>query len=97
MKNAYILSPTAKRDMAEIGAYTVHHWGIERAEKYVLDIISAIQLVSENPGLGRSCDAVRAGYRKYPAGSHIFFYRLIDNGIDVVRVLHQNMNPVNHL
>lgn len=34
---------------------------------------------------------VRVGYLKYACGSHIIYYRL-DNGLEIVRVLHQRMD-----
>lgn len=57
----------------------------------------AIEIVAEDPRRGRTCDDVRAGYRKYPAGSHFVFYRLVEGGIDVVRILHQRMDFEQHL
>jgi toxin ParE1/3/4 len=42
--------------------------------------------------LGRDCGDIREGYRKYPVGSHMLFYRLITDGIDVVRILHRQMD-----
>ena len=50
-----------------------------------------------NPTLGRSCDAICEGYRKFRVGRHVIFYRVIDRGIDVVRVLHQRMDFESHL
>ena len=43
------------------------------------------------------CDDVRTGYRKYPAGSHLLFYRLTPDGIDIVRILLQRMDFERHL
>ena len=34
-----------------------------------------------------------APYSKFAVGSHVLFYRLIDDRIDVVRILHQRMDP----
>jgi toxin ParE1/3/4 len=40
---------------------------------------------------------VRPDYRKYPSGSHVLFYRLTDDGIDVVRILHERMDYERHI
>jgi toxin ParE1/3/4 len=40
--------------------------------------------------------AVRAGYRKYPGGSHVLFYRPATDGVDIVRILHQQMDFDRH-
>jgi toxin ParE1/3/4 len=47
--------------------------------------------------LGRACPEVRAGYYKIPSGSHLLFYRLVEGGIDVVRILHESMDHGRHL
>jgi len=53
--------------------------------------------VADNPSLGRECAEVRPDYRKYPSGSHVLFYRLTDDGIDVVRILHERMDYKRHI
>jgi len=40
---------------------------------------------------------VRSGYRKKKSGSHVIFFKLIDDGIDVIRILHQRMDFDRHL
>jgi toxin ParE1/3/4 len=47
--------------------------------------------------MGRECPELRPGYYKYPSGSHVLFYRLITDGIDVVRILHERMDYDSHL
>ena len=53
--------------------------------------------LAKNPALGRPCDFIREGYRKHLAGRHVIFYRTMDTGVDVVRVLHQRMDFDRHL
>jgi toxin ParE1/3/4 len=40
---------------------------------------------------------VRRGYRQYPSGSHVLFYRFTADGIDVVRILHERMDYERHI
>ena len=93
----YTLSPRAQADIEEIWGYTVEHWNVDQAEVYLRKIKAAIEAVADEPRLGRPCDNVRTGYRKYPAGSHLLFYRLTPDGIDIVRILHQRMDFERHL
>ena len=58
---------------------------------------SAIETVAEEPRRGRACDETRAGYFKYPAGSHMIFYRRAVNVVDIVRILHSRMDFEQHL
>ncbi|EMS7707478.1 type II toxin-antitoxin system RelE/ParE family toxin, partial [Vibrio cholerae] len=51
----------------------------------------------ENPDIGKSCDEIREGYRKFPQGSHVIFYQQIGSQqIRVIRILHKSMdvNPI---
>jgi toxin ParE1/3/4 len=93
----YVLSPRAQGDLEEIWTYTVDRWGSEQAEIYLRQLKSAIEAVAADPRLGRSCDHIRAGYHKYPAASHLLFYRLTAAGIDVIRILHRRMDFARHL
>jgi antitoxin ParD1/3/4 len=48
-------------------------------------------------GLGRSIHHIRPGYFRFPHASHTVFYVNIPDGIRVIRVLHQRMDPERHL
>jgi toxin ParE1/3/4 len=94
----YVLSPAAQLDLEQIWDYTCDRWGDGQAEKYVREIERAIQRVVQNPMIGRACDEVRAGYRRYAVGSHTLYYRLAGaDCIDVVRILHERMDVDRHL
>ena len=79
----YVLSPRAKADIEEIWDYTAAHWDLRQAETYIRQIQAAIELISAEPRLGRSCDAIRLGYRKYPAGANVIFFCIARNGVAV--------------
>lgn len=92
-----VLSPRAQADLDDIWDYTAEHWGIEQAEHYIRQIESAIKFIASEPGLGRPCNEIRAGYKKYPVESHILFFRLIVGGIEVIRILHRHMDFDRHI
>jgi toxin ParE1/3/4 len=92
----YILSPRTRRDLDEIWEYTAGRWGPKQAEDYIRLLQGAIETVAEEPRRGRACDEVRVGYHKYPAGSHMVFYRIGNGYIDVVRILHSRMDFERH-
>jgi toxin ParE1/3/4 len=96
MKGRYILTPRAQADLDEIWDYTADRWGLEQAEAYTRQLWKHIQTVAENPSLGRECGEVRAGYRQYSSGSHVLFYLLTDNGVNIVRILHERMDYQRH-
>jgi toxin ParE1/3/4 len=92
----YVLSPRAKSDLDGIWDYTCKNWGEQQAILYIRIIQTAIEAVASNPRLGKSCDHIREGYRKFPAGSHMLFFRLAAGEIDVVRILHRRMDFKRH-
>ncbi|HSI01933.1 MAG TPA: type II toxin-antitoxin system RelE/ParE family toxin [Reyranella sp.] len=89
-------SRRAKADIDGIWQYTVDHWGAEQAGLYLELIDAAIDTISADPKLGRSCSEIRRGYRKYLVGSHVVFYRMRDREVFIVRVLHQRMDAERH-
>ena len=93
---AYVLSPRAQTDLDAIWDYSAENWGEARAERYIRELQNAIETVAADPRRG-PCDEIRAGYRRYPAGAHVLFFRLAPGGIDVVRILHQRMDFQQHL
>jgi toxin ParE1/3/4 len=92
MTGRLTLSPRAQRDLDNIWDYTEREWGLAQAEIYTRQLWHDMEAVAVRPLLGRACPEVRAGYYKFPSGSHVLFYRLIDDGVDVVRILHEWMD-----
>lgn len=96
MTGQYVLSPLAKLDIENIWNHTAQHWGIDQAEIYTRQLRNHIETVAKQPALASACPEVRAGYYKYPSGAHLLFFRIIDGDIDVVRILHQRMDFMQH-
>lgn len=91
------LTPAATRDLSSIWDYTEQRWDIRQAETYVSEIRAAMERIAEDPDRGRACDEIREGYRRYAIGSHLVFYVVHQDSVDVVRILHQRMDPTRHL
>jgi toxin ParE1/3/4 len=49
-------------------------------------------VLANAPLAGKACDYITNGYRKFPQGSHIIFYKEGNKKIEVVRILHKNMD-----
>jgi toxin ParE1/3/4 len=92
-----VLTPAARSDLDGIWDCTANRGGIDPAERYVRRIAEAAELIAETPERGSSCDHVREGYRKFPVGSHVLFYREMSGGIDMIRILHRQMEFHQHL
>ena len=94
---AFRFSRRAETDLFEIGVYTVRTWDETQAERYLGQLEACCELLGGNPELGRSCDDVRPGLRRMEVGKHFVFYRQDQEGIFVVRILHQRMLPERHV
>lgn len=87
------LSKEAKNDLRSIAIFTDNRWGREQRNLYIKQLDDAFFMLAQNPNLGISCDYIRDGYRKFPQGSHIIFYRCnAKSDIWVVRILHKSMD-----
>ena len=47
--------------------------------------------------MGRTVDNIRPGYLQMESASHVVFYRKIETGILIVRVLHECMDAMRRL
>lgn len=91
LKGFFNLTHGAKCDLTSIAAYTQHKWGRERRVIYLRQLDDAFHLLAVTPDIGKACDDVKLGYRKFPVYSHIIFYREVTQAqIDVIPVLHKN-------
>lgn len=91
------LRPKARFDLASIWDHTVETWGHEQAEQYLRALNQAFEVLAGKPQLGRLYDEVHEGLRVYPSGRHLIFFFATEDGIDVVRVLHERMDIPSHL
>jgi len=96
MTGSFVLSPRAQKDFEEIWDFTAERWGLDQAESYAYDLWSRIKAIAANPVLGQDCSNIRPGYHKIRCGSHLLCYRLVPEGVDVVRILHERMDFERH-
>ena len=87
------LSREAKSDLYSIALFTEARWGKTQRNLYIKQLDEGFLLLAQNPNVGTSCDYIRNGYRKFPQGSHIIFYKPSTTAtILVIRILHKNMD-----
>lgn len=97
-KNHYRISKQAIEDLNTIWAYTLQKWSKEQADRYYNLIIEEIEFVADNFMTGKSAEQTRKNYRVSKMKSHLIFYRRINNGIvEIVRILHQRMDIKRYL
>ena len=97
MSGIYLLRELARADLEAIWIYTVEHWGIEPAERYLQGLFGCFEELAANPRLGRERNDVNAGYRSFPQGRHVVFYLIVPKGVEVIGVVHQSADVDAHL
>ncbi|GAP72196.1 hypothetical protein SAMD00024442_27_6 [Candidatus Symbiothrix dinenymphae] len=94
-----IISQKANEDLDGIWRYTYLQWSERQAEEYYNLLTEKIEYIAKNPAVGRRMDDITDGYRYFlPVGSHIIFYRILEEGIVlIIRILHKRMDIPNRL
>lgn len=92
-----LFSPKAKQDLNDIWDYSLENWGLVKAESYLRDISAKLNLVSDNLEVSQYIDFVREGYRKVVVNSHVVFFKVNDDRIEVIRILNHKMDFDRHL
>ena len=87
----YDITPRAKQDLLEIGRFTGKTWGKRQRDRYLKALTDRFDWLAEYPRAGQSFEEVRPNLHAFPEGSHIIFYGLAPDRIEIVRVLHQRM------
>lgn len=82
------LSPRAERDLINLWQYIADESSDTRADAFLDRVLNKLELLAEQPGIGRQRDELKPNLRSHPIGRYVVFYFPLDDGIDVVRVLY---------
>jgi toxin ParE1/3/4 len=93
----FFISKKAVSDLEEIWLYTVEKWSVEQADRYYNLLFDEIKYICKNSKAGKSMEHVRKGYRASKVKSHIIFHRVLNESIEVIRILHEQMDIENRL
>ena len=92
------LTNKAVEDLANIWDYTFEVWSEVQADKYYNYLFDCFQNLSDNPKLGRTYSDLTDYLLGYRAKQHIIFFRKINQTtIEIVRVLHSRMDLKNRI
>ena len=89
----FALTRSAKTDLRAIALFTEKTWGREQRNAYLKQLDDAFHLLAATPSVGKACDDIKTGYKKFPQGSHIIFYKSGNQTrIEIIRILHKHMD-----
>jgi toxin ParE1/3/4 len=85
-----VISPQAGEDLLEIGLYITDQSGSgEIARRFLETIHRACEMLADRPGMGELRREFRSGeYRSFSVGNYVVYFRPMDDGISVARILH---------
>ena len=65
------------------------------ADRMIRELERHVSTLATMPGLGREEPRLAPNLRSFPVRSYLIFYRAVDDGIELVRVLHgaRDINP----
>ena len=87
-----IILEQAINDLEEIWFYTFKTWSVEQADRYHSLINNEIDFLALNPQSGKNLNHLREGYYSAKVKSHFIFYRYTPQEIEIIRILHENMD-----
>ncbi len=87
MSNFCRITPTASRDLESVMDYLAQRGSIETAERFLEKIDTKFKMLAQFPLIGCKRDELYPGLRSVPLEDYLIFYRLVANGIEVMRVV----------
>ena len=85
--NLYRISAQAKDDLDEIWFYIAQD-DSTAADRFIHFVVSRFPKLAAFPQIGRQRSELAARFISFPVGRYVIFYRPMENGIEIVRVLH---------
>ena len=91
------LTHESQKDLKSISRFTDKHWGRNQRTLYLAKFETAFKVLAESPELGKLCPELKRMPYKYYVGRHAIFYHPIEDGIQIIRILHDAMDFDKHL
>ena len=92
-----VIAPAATNDLKDIYRYGLRQWGQAQSDSYLSVIKNQLWLLTEQPLIGVARSELLPQVRSLPIQSHILFYRVAANHVEIIRVLHGRQDPLRHM
>ena len=93
----YTLSEKASKDLANIFQYTYKNFAISQAYAYLSELEKCFIMLSNQPDLAHKVEDIRKGYYRYLFRKHAVYFKVRNDDVLIIRVLHQQMKYELHL
>ena len=82
----HIISQPAIKDLEEIIDYFSSR-NVDAGERFINEFEKKCKNLANFPNMGRSYDDIKSSLRGLPLAGYVIFYRVVDDGIEIVRVV----------
>jgi toxin ParE1/3/4 len=91
----YRLSERTRQRLVEIYAHSELLFGRTQADAYLAGFEKLFELIAAFPGIGRSADEIKPGYRRYRHQAHYIFYTTHGDHVLIATIMHtsQELRP----
>jgi toxin ParE1/3/4 len=83
----YRVSDAAKSDLDSIWLYIAQD-SPDMADRFIRSLVGRFSLLASMPEIGRQREELAARLRSFPVGNYVIFYRPMQNGVEIARILH---------
>lgn len=87
----YLLNVLASRDLSEIADY-FESTNLEAGERFFSEFNRKCQQLTAFPSSGKSYAEIRPDLRGLSFEGYVIFYRILDDGVEILRVLSGRRN-----
>jgi toxin ParE1/3/4 len=87
--NRYKISQLAEQDLEDIWVYLAQNNQVA-ADKQIANILNRLPMLAQFPDIGQVRDDLVEKLRSFPVKPYIVFYIKLDDGIEIVRILHHS-------
>ena len=84
---SYRLTKRARRDVLDIWR-TIAKDNESAADRFIDRLTHHFRILGDVPHAGRVRDDIRPGYRSFPVGEYLIFYRIREPGVHIMHIVH---------
>jgi toxin ParE1/3/4 len=88
----YRLSPAAQADLNGIWDYTAEMWSPDQADTYLRGLGDTFDALCGNPEIARERTEIDPPVRLHPYRSHLILYRIEQDHLAIIRVVHSRQH-----
>uniref|UniRef100_UPI00405667D4 type II toxin-antitoxin system RelE/ParE family toxin n=1 Tax=Candidatus Electrothrix sp. TaxID=2170559 RepID=UPI00405667D4 len=88
-----VISPVAQNDFKNIFQFGLRHWGKNQSISHLNNLKNHLWTLTQHPHIGIERPELQPEIRSIPSTSHVIFYRIQAQTIEIIRILHVRQDP----